>query len=45
MGKLREKISKAMTRFWEWGFKREAARQNRELYDKYKVEYKDGDNT
>tara|TARA_R110001632_G_scaffold122360_1_gene235002 strand:- start:347 stop:484 length:138 start_codon:yes stop_codon:yes gene_type:complete len=45
MFKLQEMISKAISKFWEWSFQRNADKQNRKLYDKYKVVYKDGDNT
>ena len=45
MFKLQEMIANAISKFWEWSFQRNADKQNRKLYDKYKVVYKDGDNT
>jgi len=44
MFKLQEIIGKWFSDFLEKGFKREADKQQQQ-YDKYKVEYRDGDNT
>ena len=44
MFKLQEIIGKWFSDFLEKGFKREADKHQQQ-YDKYKVEYRDGDNT
>jgi hypothetical protein len=45
MGKLRQWFQKWFDNQLEKAFQRNVDKQNRKLYDKYKVVYKDGDNT
>jgi hypothetical protein len=45
MIQLQKWIGHLINTFFAWSFKRTADRQNRNLYDKSKVKYTDGDNT
>ena len=45
MIELQKWIGHLINTFFAWSFKRTADRQNRQLYDKSKVKYTDGDNT